>query len=405
MQAHPYTIGEYYLTSRFGGPVNGVMRVFHLEVYQVVQKFGIDNVSKDVRKAYEEANYSRKVKVYHLVLPDEFNLKIPRLSGKPWLSIYYEEGFPDGGKVLHFGGFSTQPFAAPRWSVISEEVYGGGPGEDTLPAIRGLQKEKYEQLIALSKVNDPPLVSPPGVDPDIIHRVPGGITPDPTADGSLGLRPLYQIRPDMNALLQEIADTRRMVESGMFTDLFTMIANTVDARKTATEVAALKEEKMMVLGPVLDNIHNELHTPFIQAVFHYTAQYGLLPPPPPEAQGLDLSVEYVSILAQAQKMVATSAIEQVAAFVGNLSAVFPEARHKIDVNEMVDAYAESTIVDPRVIRSDEEYQKIVAAEQQQQQMMQQAAMGQQAAQSAKVLSEADTGGNNALTALMGGQGG
>ena len=46
---------------------------------------------------------------------------------------------------------------------------------------------------------------------------------------------------------------------------------------------------------------------------------GDVPPPPRELQGQPLKVEYISVMAQAQKLVGTASMERVAAYAGNLS--------------------------------------------------------------------------------------
>jgi len=50
----------------------------------------------------------------------------------------------------------------------------------------------------------------------------------------------------------------------------------------------------------------------------------VLPPPPDELKGMDLRVEYVSILAQAQKMAGLQAADRLVSFAGNLAAIKEE---------------------------------------------------------------------------------
>jgi hypothetical protein len=130
----------------------------------------------------------------------------------------------------------------------------------------------------------------------------------------------------------------------------------------------------------------------------------MIPPPPQSLQGQQLEIELVSILAQAQKMVATTSIEQLASFVGSLAGVKPDVLDKLDADEAVDQYADALGAPTAIVVPDEQVAKIRAARAQQQAQaaaMQQALAG---AQAAKTLSDADTGTNNALTALMGGGG-
>jgi hypothetical protein len=47
---------------------------------------------------------------------------------------------------------------------------------------------------------------------------------------------------------------------------------------------------------------------------------------------MPLKIEYISLVAQAQKMVNISSIERMTAFVGNLAGVFPEVADKFDAD-------------------------------------------------------------------------
>ena len=170
---------------------------------------------------------------------------------------------------------------------------------------------------------------------------------------------------------------------------------------TATEVVERHEEKLVLLGPVLQRINVELLDPLLDDVFEYALEAGLLPEPPEALAGEEREVEYISLLAQAQQAVAASSLERVMGFAGNLVAVFPEIVDGIDSDAALRQYANILGTSPDVIISDEELQakrQARAEEQQQMQAMQQAG---QLAQGAKILSETDTQNPNALTDLLG----
>jgi hypothetical protein len=118
---------------------------------------------------------------------------------------------------------------------------------------------------------------------------------------------------------------------------------------TATEVAERHEEKLLMLGPVIERLHNELLDPLIDMTFQRMVEAGVIPPPPPELQGMDISVEFVSILAQAQRAIATNGIDR---FVGNLGQVAqfkPDVLDKFDSDAWADAYSDMLGVDPHLI--------------------------------------------------------
>lgn len=130
----------------------------------------------------------------------------------------------------------------------------------------------------------------------------------------------------------------------------------------------------------------------------------MLPPPPPELEGIDLEVKYISLLAQAQEAVAAASIERTFAFAGNLTAVFPEIVDNLDADEAIRNYGEILGTSPEILRDADAVAAIRQQRAEAQAMEQQMAAVSQGAQAAKVLSEADTQNPNALTALLQGGG-
>tara|TARA_R110001606_G_scaffold319345_1_gene466217 strand:- start:662 stop:1387 length:726 start_codon:yes stop_codon:yes gene_type:complete len=213
-----------------------------------------------------------------------------------------------------------------------------------------------------------------------------------------GLTSIYGAgyRPEINLIKTEIDDVEQRISRSMYEDLFLMLANSDRRQITAREVAEKHEEKLLMLGPVLERLHNELLDPLINRTFSIAQSNGVFPEPPESLQDKELNIEYISVLAQAQRLVATGGIERLAEFAGSLAAVWPEARHKVDATQMVDDFSNALGVNPKQVRSDDAVAEIIAQEQaaaaqaaQQQQAMEMAAM-------AKPLSETDVGGQSIL---------
>jgi hypothetical protein len=204
----------------------------------------------------------------------------------------------------------------------------------------------------------------------------------------------------MNAIMSVNKETEERIRRAFYEDLFLMLANTDRRQITAREVAEKHEEKLLMLGPVLERLQTELLDPLIDRTFGILQRNGVLPLPPPELQNRELSVEYVSVMAQAQRLVATGAIDRLTQFTGAIAGVWPEARHKIDATRAIDEYAESLGVNPSIIRSDKDVALAVEAEQQAMAQAQSMAAAQQTAEIAKTASETSTEGENALGNIM-----
>ena len=116
---------------------------------------------------------------------------------------------------------------------------------------------------------------------------------------------------------------------------------------------------------------------------------------------MDLKVEYISVLAQAQKMMGTTSIERMLVFAQSVAAAKPDVLDKIDFDEAIDQYADMLGVPPGVIVSDDQVAKIRQARAEQQAQMQAAQYAMAAVQGAKTLSDTSLEGKNALAMLTG----
>jgi len=405
IRARTFTAGQYYLEMNQRRQVDTMARVIYMTAKQMVEKFGKENVSQSVRKAVEDATPAQRFKVVQFIEPndDDFAPAGNLQFSKAYRSVYYEPDEPEGeNKFLGVGGFDEFPILAPRWNVTAEDVYGHSLGMDLLPDIKGLYAMMKQYLQALHKIVNPTLVAPDGMKDEHISTVPGGLNFEPSAGQGQGLRPVYEVNLRLAELMQMIQEARSGIRTGFFNDLFLMLSQMDRSQMTATEVAERHEEKIIMLGPVLEKLHSELLDPAIDRTFGIMLRNGLLEEPPEELAGAELKVEYISILAQAQKMVGTAGLEQALGFAGNLAGVHPEILDKIDFDKTIEHYFDFVGVPPDMLREQDEVDAVRQARAQMQQAQQMAETVETGANSAKLLSEADTQGPNALNALMGG---
>ena len=230
----------------------------------------------------------------------------------------------------------------------------------------------------------------------------GGINEHVATDDKTGeLKPIYgNWSPDLAAMEKRQMVVEERIKRSFYEDLFLMISQSDRRQITAEEIMRKQEEKLLMIGPVLERLHSELLDPLIDRTYNILNDAGVLPVPPRELQDTELEVEYVSVLAQAQRMVSVSGLERVAGFASNLANLWPEARHKVNATEMVDDYADAIGVNPKTIRSDQDVEAIRKQEQQAALREQQAEGMAQAAEMAKTASQADTTEGNALSTLM-----
>jgi len=123
---------------------------------------------------------------------------------------------------------------------------------------------------------------------------------------------------------------------------------------------------------------------------------GLFPTPPQELTGMDINIEYVSMLAQAQKAVGIGALDRIVGTVGQMAAVKPEALDKLNADEIIDEYSNMLGIPPDLIIGNDQVAMVRQQRAQQQAQAEAMAALPQAASAAKTLSETEVGDGNAL---------
>ena len=409
----PYTAGEYVIAEDHNGKVDTLGRHFQMTVSQIIEKFVITpgqpddwaGVSGATKRLWSSKNYDALVPVLHMIEPrrnEDRDLRSSLNINMPIRSSYMELGADREDEFLGESGYTKFPAYVPRWDVLGGDVYGRSPGMDTLGDIKQLQHQQKRKAQAIDKMVNPPMTAPTSLRGKPTSVLPGHTTYVDPSQGSQGFAPAYQVTPRLQEMLMDIQDVQERIQRGFYADLFAMMISSDRRNITATEVVERHEEKLVLLGPVLQRLNVELLDPMLDDVFLFAQEAGLLPDPPEVLDDVDLGVEYISLLAQAQQAVAASSLERTMGFTGNLVAVFPEVGDNIDADEAVRQYADIVGTSPDIIRDSKDVEQMRADRDAQTQMQEMAATAAAGADSAKVLSETDTQNPNALTDLIGG---
>ena len=381
--------GRFWIARDENGIATTLYRQFRWSVQRIVGRFGYDACSKAVKDQWDRGNYDKTFDICHAIEPrlTRDPSKIDKRN-KPFLSNYWEHNHANDDRLLEESGFDENPIIAPPWLLAGEDHYALSPGQIALGDVKMLQVEQTRKLEGIDKIVRPPMTGPTSMRNNPASLLPGSVTyvDDPTGKG---FRPAMEVNLRLSELAADIRETQDRVKTAFFADLFLMISNMEGIQpRNSMEIAERKEEKLLALGPVLENIYNGQLAPVIDRTFNILERRGELPPPPPELEGNDLQIEYISILAQAQKAVATGAVERVTAYIGNLAAVKPDVLDKFDADEAVDQYADMVGAPPSIIVSDDKVKAARDARAQRQEAMQNAEMAAQMAPAAKAGAEA-----------------
>lgn len=412
MRFYTFPVGSYAVSANERQVIDTFVREVPMTVRQIVQKFGRvkeksgsadwSNISQTVRNLWDNRNLEAVVDVMHAVYPNQdFDDSMVDPKFKRFSSCYYELGSTEN-RFLRESGFDQFPILCPRWDVMSEDIYGTSPAMDVLGDVKALQLLQKRKSQAVEKMVNPPMTGPSSLRNQKASLLPGDITYVDVREGQQGFRPVHEVRMSIAEVMGDIQEHQERIRRAFFEDLFLMLTLSDRRDITATEIAERKEEKLLMLGPVLERLNDELLDPLVDRAFNVMAGIpGMLPEAPEELQGVDLRVEYVSIMAQAQKLVSTSGIQRTMTFVAELAAASQNQSiwDKVDVDQAIDEFGDAVSAPVRIIRSDEDVAAIREQRQQREQMAQNVALMEQAASGMQKLSQANTEGDNALTNL------
>lgn len=391
------TAGEYAIATDSRGRVNTLYREFQITVAQMVREFGKDKCSGAVQSLFDRGALEQWVPVIHAIEPRADRDPSKRDSrNMAWRSAYFELG-ADETRTLRESGFRTFRALCPRWAVAGGDIYGNSPAMEALGDVRQLQHEQLRKAQGIDYKSNPPLQLPVSAKNQEISTVPGGLSYVDASTPAGGIRTAFEVNLDLSHLLEDIVDVRERIKASFYADLFLMLANSTNPQMTATEVAERHEEKLLMLGPVLERMHNEILDPLIEMTFERMVEADLLPTPPQEMQGVELSVEFVSMLAQAQRAIATNSVDRFVSSLGIVAQIKPEVLDKFDQDRWADTYSDMLGVDPELIVPGDKVALMRQQRAEQQQAQQQAAMLNQGADAAAKLGGIDTSKRSALT--------
>jgi hypothetical protein len=398
------TAGEYAIATNYKGTVDTLGREFEKTVSEVVREFGRDNCSVAVQNLYDRGALGAWVPLIHIIEPRADRDATSKLArDMPWTDCYFEQGGASG-KYLREGGFKTFPALCSRWSVSGGDIYGNSPGMECLGDVKQLQQEQLRKGQAIDYKTKPPLQAPSSMKNSEVEMLPGGISYYDGATPGAGIRNAFEVNLDLQHLLGDIQDVRERIKAGFYADLWLALEAVDQGKMTAYEVAERKEEKLLMLGPTSERLHNEELSPLIQSTFNRALKAGILPPPPQELHGMQLNVNFISMLAQAQRAIGTNNIDRFVGNIGQIATFKPGVLDKFDEDQWAEQYSDMLGIDPSLIVSDDKVAIIRQQRAQQAQATQQAGLANSAADTAQKLGNTPVNTNTALNALSQGAG-
>ncbi|BAQ87886.1 conserved protein of unknown function [uncultured Mediterranean phage uvMED] len=324
---------------------------------------------KDIIHAYPEAVLSEKMQmdmdkapdmdcdVLEIVYKNYANTKEDEYKFCVISQMYEHKLFEETYK-----GLGSNPYIVYRWSKVAGEVYGRGPLQLALPAIKTsnlvielILENAQMSISGMYQVEDDGVINV-----DNIALIPGTIIPK--AAGSSGLQP---IAPAGNFNVSDLVlrDMRTNIKKALYNDM--LGTPNEKTPMTATEVAERMADLSRQIGAAFGRLQAELVNPVLQRVIYILKKQGRIKIP--VVNGREIKIRSSSPLAQAQQQQDVATIDR---FLGMVQQrVGPQLLNVLVKQDEVAKYVAKKLgVPEELIRSQEEMQE---AAQQMQQMMQQ----------------------------------
>ncbi len=419
--------GEYYLAAGARLSVDTLYREFNLTVAQIVEMFGLEHCSAEVRKLWSEggAMLEKEFVVAHAIEPNNplskkaSETKVGKIQVVPssftFRELYWLKGIK-GSSELSRRGFHERPFMVARWSVTSNDPYGRGPGMDAIGDTKQLQMETRRKAEFIEKLVIPPMIADVELKNEPSSILPGNITYVNTSNGRKGFTPAFEVSPAaLMPMIEDIKIIEDRINRCFFVDIFMAISRMEGVQpRNELELTKRDLERLQVLGPFIELFETEFASPAIQRVLAIMERRRMLKPMPKSLQGVPLKINYVSIMKLAQRSAETVSMKDFLQTAGALSAAakaagVPDPLRIVNLDKSMRIYGdlsnfpqEAVFTEQEVKQADNAKAAAMQKHMQAQQAMQATSAGVQAA---KTLSETSTGGGTALGALMGNGGG
>ncbi len=350
-------IGSYYYSKNHKGKIDCFCRNYMETAENIVSRY--PNVPSEIKKVAQE-NPTKTFEIVHFVEKNKY-YRARRLSSK--FEKYVSATILVGkNEFLSLKGYHKMPYVVFESAISSDIDYPTDSlGINALADVKQLMTMVKEYAKAVKKIVCPTYKGPASLKNKKMADIPGAYIEED--ENGRGITPVYEVNPRILELKQEKDELKQIIKEHFYNDLFAMILSTAERGRTATEVNELKEEKMVLLSPLLEQIHSALKE-ILNWIYDEEITVGILKPYKSELS--KLNIEFVSSLAQAQKVSNISSMERFTTFVSNMANTFnPILKEKINGEKIIEDYATYANISPAQMISSFELDKIKENQQKQ----------------------------------------
>lgn len=392
--------GSYYLITDTANKVVGFGREFRMKLRDIVKEFGREGLSKDMLAKHDAggAQANATYLVCHLIEENKSDDAGGLKTNHPFRELYWL-----GAKIEGAACFLAKrplyewPVSVLRWSCPDESTYGIPPTLSVLGKTIQLQNLEYQSDQGLDKMVAPPMLAHTSMKNRPKAFSARGITYTNDLSMANGARPAYQVQVPFQELELKRQRIVQAIKDGCFNYLFNGISD-LDTVRSATEIDARREERLIVLGPVLQRGYIEDLAVTIKRVYGIAVRKGVIEPFNDEEEA---EIEFSNILSEVQKASDVATLERFTAFAGQVIPAWPEVQAKVNILDIITQYAESLGVRPTVLNEDEQVNNAADQQGQMQQLQQMSEVAKNFGAAGQSLGNVDVGGGiNAVQSLL-----
>jgi len=342
------------------GSVVEMYREYELSAQQAVLEFGEENVSQELRNAYDRDDYNLKFEFIHAMRPRKVRDR-RRLDAQNmrFESVHIEVAQK---KKVRVSGARRMRYLMPRFYVRDDEECGRSPAMRALPVARTLMKVVSDHMDGVEIGVAPPIFLP---DKDAVESAcleAFGVNYCDTGKGQIFT---YTGNGNLQMSSDFIDFLKEELNKLHYVDLFTMLEQMKDRQKTAYEISQLIGERIQAISPVVNRLSNGFFAPLYEIVAEDIIDYGLLNETiPPEllvdkgdGQGSGFRVIYTSRLdvqlADMEISSLSQAIQQAAEMVAGIEQI-PRLAAAVKISKLIEKIFEAKNVDVEILYTETE---------------------------------------------------
>lgn len=359
----------YVSASKRGGLIDTIYRKYRLGAGQAFELYG-DRLSENAQKLAKERPDDR-IDLLMAIYPRASWLPAAQIARNlPFASCHVELS---GKRLLRESGYHEFPCVVPRWRLLPQSHYAVGPMLDALPSARRLNSIARMELAAMDLAVAGMWIAE---NDGVLNAATVKVGPRKIiVANSVNSMKELKSGSDFNASFTKSEQLQSQIRKILMAD---QLQPQDGPAMTATEVHARMALIRQLLGPVFGRLQSEFLQPLIARCFGLAYRAGALGQPPASLSDRELSVEYVSPLARAQRLQDVTAMDQYETVLMQQSSLDAAALDIYDWDMARRERAELMGVPQKLLRKSDDVDDIREQRAQQQQEAQRAAMAQQA---------------------------